>query len=94
MPCPYSHFAVFPSKLPEICIKAGSRKGDLVLDPFFGSGTTGCVAQALERRWIGIELNESYIEIANQKLASQNAYKGDNINPKQTLLDFGKDECQ
>ena len=61
-----AHFAVFPQKLPELCIKAGSREGDIILDPFFGSGTTGYVAQKLGRRWIGIELNEEYIKIANK----------------------------
>ena len=39
-----AHFATFPPKLPELCIKAGSKKGDIVLDPFFGSGTTAEVA--------------------------------------------------
>jgi len=62
-----AHFAVFPEKLPELCIKAGSREGDIVLDPFFGSGTTGWVAQRLKRKWLGIELNPEYIEIANKR---------------------------
>lgn len=59
---PYSgaHFAVFPSFLIEPCILAGSRTGDVVLDPFMGSGTTAQVAQALGRRWIGCELNPDY----------------------------------
>ncbi len=59
---PYSgaHFATFPPKLIEPCILAGSRPGDVVLDPFFGSGTTGEVAERLGRQWIGIELNQEY----------------------------------
>jgi DNA modification methylase len=59
---PYSgaHFAVFPAALIEPCILAGSRPGDLVLDPFMGSGTTAQVAQALGRQWIGCELNTEY----------------------------------
>lgn len=59
---PYSgaHFATFPPALIEPCILAGSRPGDIVLDPFFGSGTTGQVAQQLGRRWIGCELNPEY----------------------------------
>ena len=69
-----AHFAVFPQKLPELCIKAGSSKGDIVLDPFFGSGTTGYVAQKLGRRWIGIELNEDYIKIANKRFAQQDLF--------------------
>ena len=62
-----AHFAVFPPKLPELCIKAGSSEGDTVLDPFFGSGTTGWVAQRLGRKWIGIELNPEYIKIAEKR---------------------------
>ena len=69
-----AHFAVFPQKLPELCIKAGSSEGDIVLDPFFGSGTTGYVAQKLGRRWIGIELNEDYIKIANKRFAQQDLF--------------------
>ena len=59
---PYSeaHFATFPPKLIEPCILAGSRPGDIVFDPFFGSGTTGEVAQRLGRQWIGCELNPAY----------------------------------
>ena len=62
-----AHFAVFPPKLPELCIKAGSQEGDIILDPFFGSGTTGYVAQRLGRKWIGIELNPEYIKIAEKR---------------------------
>ena len=51
------HCAVFPPKLIEPCIKAGSPKGGVVLDPFYGSGTTGFVANALGRDCIGIEIN-------------------------------------
>lgn len=59
---PYSgaHFATYPPELIEPCILAGSRVGDIVLDPFFGSGTTGEVAQNLGRRYIGCELNPAY----------------------------------
>ena len=69
-----AHFAVFPEKLPELCIKAGSKKGDIVLDPFFGSGTTGFVAQRLYRRWLGIELNPEYIKIANKRFVQQELF--------------------
>jgi len=62
-----AHFAVFPPKIPELCIKAGSKEGDVVLDPFFGSGTTGWIAQRLGRKWIGIELNAEYIKIAEKR---------------------------
>lgn len=68
---PYSgaHFATFPPALIEPCILAGSRPGNIVLDPFFGSGTTGQVSQALGRQWIGCELNEGYAELQNDRTA-------------------------
>ena len=69
-----AHFAVFPPELPELCIKAGSSEGDIVLDPFFGSGTTGWVAQRLGRKWIGIELNEEYIKIAEKRFQQQELF--------------------
>ena len=69
-----AHFATFPEKLPELCIKAGSKKGDTILDPFFGSGTTGWVAQRLGRKWLGIELNPKYIKIANERFTQQDLF--------------------
>jgi DNA modification methylase len=68
---PYSeaHFATFPTKLIEPCILAGSRQGDTILDPFFGSGTTGQVAQKLGRQWIGCEINENYNVLQKQRTA-------------------------
>lgn len=67
---PYSgaHFATFPSALIEPCILAGSKPGQIVLDPFFGSGTTGMVAQNLGRRWLGCELNEAYKPLQDERL--------------------------
>jgi site-specific DNA-methyltransferase (cytosine-N4-specific) len=62
-----AHFATFPPELVEPCIQLGTREGDLVLDPFIGSGTTGFVALNLERRFIGIELNPDYIQIAKRR---------------------------
>ena len=68
---PYSgaHFAVFPPSLIEPCILAGSRPGDVVLDPFMGSGTTAQVAQALGRHWLGCELNEEYAPLQQARTA-------------------------
>ena len=62
------HFAAFPPKLAETCILAGCPIGGIVLDPFFGSGTTGMVAKRLNRRYIGIELNPDYCELAKQRI--------------------------
>lgn len=63
------HTAVMPVELAEICIRAGSRPGDLVLDPFAGSATTLMVAKTLERDYVGIELNEAYRPLIEQRLA-------------------------
>ncbi len=63
-----AHFAVFPPKLIFPCILAGSKVGGIVLDPFFGSGTVGEVALLSERRFIGLELNSEYAEIAQNRL--------------------------
>lgn len=66
-----AHFATYPPELIEPCILAASKVGDIVLDPFFGSGTTGMVAQNLGRKWIGCELNKDYEELQNQRLIQQ-----------------------
>lgn len=63
-----AHFATFPPKLIEPCIRSSSRPGDFVLDPFFGSGTAGVVAESLGRRYIGIELNPEYVELAAKRI--------------------------
>lgn len=63
-----AHFATFPPKLIEPCVLAGSRVGDTVLDPFSGSGTTGVVALANQRNYVGIELNPEYAELSRQRL--------------------------
>ena len=68
---PYAgaHFATMPPELAALCIRAGSRIGDTVLDPFLGSGTTGEVAESLGRRWVGCELNPEYVEQAKVRTA-------------------------
>lgn len=65
------HFATFPKKLAGMCISGGSRNGDVVLDPFFGSGTTGLVAQQMGRGYIGIELNPDYEKIIRRRVAQK-----------------------
>ena len=66
-----SHFAVFPPALITPCILAGSRPGDTVLDPFFGSGTTGEVSEKLGRKWIGIDINPSYEKLQRKRTAQK-----------------------
>ena len=62
------HFATFPPALIEPCILAGSRPGDVVLDPFMGSGTTAQVAQHHGRQWIGCELNPEYEALQHERM--------------------------
>jgi DNA modification methylase len=64
-----AHFATYPPALVEPCILAGSKEGDIVLDPFCGSGTTGEVSIKLNRQFVGIELNPQYIELAKQRMS-------------------------
>jgi DNA modification methylase len=64
-----AHFATFPEKLIEPCILAGCPVDGIVLDPFFGSGTTGVVALKHNKNFIGIELNPEYIKIAERRLS-------------------------
>ena len=64
-----AHYATFPAELVKLCILAGSRPGDLVLDPFLGSGTTAEVAERLGRRWFGIELSAEYTALARRRTA-------------------------
>jgi site-specific DNA-methyltransferase (cytosine-N4-specific) len=66
-PCAEAHFAVFPRNLVKPCILAGTEEGDLVLDPFYGSGTVGIVSQELNRKCLGIEINNDYISIARKR---------------------------
>jgi DNA modification methylase len=63
-----AHFAVFPQDLIEPCILAGAAPGQVVLDPFMGSGTTAQVAQHLGRQYLGCELNEEYKTLQEKRL--------------------------
>ena len=63
-----AHFATMPVELAEKCIKAGSKVGDVVLDPFAGIGTTGYAAQWLGRDALLIELNADYVRMAEDRL--------------------------
>jgi len=68
VPFPGAHFAAFPPALVEPAILAGSAPGDLVLDPFFGTGTVGEVARKHGREFLGIELKREYAEMAASRL--------------------------
>jgi site-specific DNA-methyltransferase (adenine-specific) len=63
-----AHFATFPPQLIEPCILAGTRRGDWVLDPFFGSGTVGVVCAEHDRRYLGVELNPEYVDMAVKRI--------------------------
>lgn len=72
VPFPGAHFACWPQTLAERMIKASTREGDTILDPFFGAGTTALAARALGRRTIGIEINADYCELALRRLGYRN----------------------
>jgi len=63
-----AHFATYPPELVEPCIKAGSEVGDIILDPFMGSGTTAMVAKMLDRYYIGCELHEDYGNLIQERV--------------------------
>ncbi|MFO7945467.1 MAG: DNA methyltransferase [Armatimonadota bacterium] len=65
-----AHSTQKPEALLERVIMASSKVGDLILDPFFGTGTTGAVAKKMGRKWIGIEIEESYIDIARERISA------------------------
>lgn len=62
------HFATFPLDIPRLCIQAGSRENDVILDPFMGAGTTGLAAALLNRNYIGFELNPDYASLAKRRI--------------------------
>lgn len=61
-----AHFATFPTELVKRCILAGSKPGDVILDPFMGSGTTARVATSLGRQFIGCEISQEYAGIQDK----------------------------
>jgi len=63
-----SHPTQKPLKLIQQVLLTASNKGDLVLDPFIGSGTTAVVAKALGRNWVGIEKEKKYVDLANKRV--------------------------
>ncbi len=67
----FEHPAIFPESLARDHILSWSNEGDLVLDPFLGSGTTTKMARLMGRHWLGIEVNPEYVEIARKRMAQQ-----------------------
>ena len=66
-----NHYAAFPPKLAEICMITGCPKGGIILDPFIGSGTVGLIALLHNRKYIGIELNEEYVDLARKRIETE-----------------------
>ena len=64
-----SHPTQKPLKLIQQVLLSASNKGDLIFDPFMGSGTTAIVAEALGRRWLGVERDEKYVSLARRRMA-------------------------
>ena len=62
------HCAMYPADLPRLAILCGSDEGDLILDPFMGSGTTAQVAKDLKRKYVGYEITEGYKKAINKKI--------------------------
>lgn len=70
------HGAQFPLALPGRCIALSTKEKDVVLDPFAGSGTSGLAALKLKRQFIGFDVSQEYVELANKKLAQEGETKG------------------
>ena len=75
-----AHPARFPEKLAEFFILSGSKEGDIILDPFSGSGTTATVAQKNNRKWIGIDANADYCELARARIEAEATVEGEEKN--------------
>ena len=83
-----AHFATYPPDLIEPCILAGSEKGDIILDPFMGSGTTAAVAMALGRDYIGCELHEDYGNLIQKRVQEYQPVKEVAQEPCINILDI------
>ena len=80
-----AHFAVYPEKLVEVCLLASTKPGDIILDPFCGSGTTGVVALKHNRRFIGVELVSQYKKMADKRIINSLGQ-----NSRQLVFDLGQ----
>lgn len=82
----YKHPAMFPESLAEDHILSWSKEGDIVLDPMVGSGTTAKMAKMNNRNFIGIDLNQEYVDIAEKRIKDVVAYDKTNPNPKNEFI--------
>jgi site-specific DNA-methyltransferase (cytosine-N4-specific) len=80
-----AHFATFPTALIEPCILAGSKPGDYILDPFFGSGTVGLVSKTLGRKYVGVEISEDYVKLAKRRIGIEKQLTFDTITKEHKL---------
>jgi DNA modification methylase len=83
-----AHFATYPPDLIEPCILAGSEKGDIILDPFMGSGTTAMVAKSLGRDYIGCELHEDYGNLIQKRVQEYEPVQEVSQEPTINILDI------
>ena len=83
-----AHFATFPPELIEPCVKAGSQEGDIILDPFMGSGTTATVAKSLNRDYIGCELHEEYGTLIQKRIQDYVPVNKPSQEPSINILDI------
>lgn len=82
----FEHPAIFPEELAEDHILSWSNEGDIVLDPMVGSGTTSKMAKLNNRNFIGYDINQEYISIANRRVDQIVPYNQDNPNPKSGFI--------
>ena len=83
----FEHPAMFPELLSEDHILTWSKEGDIVLDPMCGAGTTCKMARLNNRNFIGIDINEKYIDISNKRVSGITSYTIDNPNPKTKFIE-------
>lgn len=87
----FLHPAIFPESLAEDHILTWSNEGDIVLDPMAGSGTTLKMAKINNRHYVGIDINEEYVDLCNRRVSGVNPYNENNPNPKKQFIESKAD---
>ena len=82
----FEHPAIFPESLAEDHILSWSNEGDLILDPMAGSGTTLKMAKINNRNYVGIDINQEYVDLCNRRVESVVPYSDENSNPKKEFI--------